>query len=372
MRILVISHTEHYTDANGTTVGWGPTVKELDALADAFGEVVHIACLHRTTVPISAIPYNSNVRFVPIKPFGGRGMLNKLSILTSAFTNIRIICRELRNADVFQFRAPTSIGLYVIPYLSFFSSKKGWYKYAGNWVQKNGPISYMLQKWMLLWLQNRKITINGSWDNQPLKCISFENPCITNEERIEGLNIIQQRTFAYPIRLCFVGRLDAGKGIYDMLQAINDYPDKNVFSGLDIVGDGPEMDKLRVMAKNVGIPINFHGSIGREKVFAIYKNADFILLPSKSEGFPKVIAEAANFGCIPIVSDVSAIGQYINTINGFLWKHDEKTFSDFFRDIPFNDSNVLKEISNNAHNMAADFTYDEYINKLRKYILIEQ
>src|SRR5690606_26497479 len=35
------------------------------------------------------------------------------------------------------------------------------------------------------------------------------------------------------------------------------------------------------------------------------------VLPSKSEGFPKVISEALNYGCVPVVSNVSAIGQYI-------------------------------------------------------------
>ena len=32
-----------------------------------------------------------------------------------------------------------------------------------------------------------------------------------------------------------------------------------------------------------------------------------------SEGFPKVLAEAMNFGCVPIVSNISSIGQYIKT-----------------------------------------------------------
>jgi len=45
--------------------------------------------------------------------------------------------------------------------------------------------------------------------------------------------------------------------------------------------------------------------------FEVYKQSHVLLLPSKSEGFPKVIAEAMAFGCIPIVSDVSSIGQYI-------------------------------------------------------------
>ena len=36
-----------------------------------------------------------------------------------------------------------------------------------------------------------------------------------------------------------------------------------------------------------------------------------------SEGFPKVIAEAINFGCIPVVSNISAIGHYVkDNVNG--------------------------------------------------------
>ena len=40
-----------------------------------------------------------------------------------------------------------------------------------------------------------------------------------------------------------------------------------------------------------------------------------------SEGFPKVIAEAMNFGCIPVVSMVSSIGQYVKHLEtGFCLK----------------------------------------------------
>lgn len=371
MRILVISHTEHYSDANGNVVGWGATVKELNALADAFGEVVHIACLHKKNIPPSALSYQANVRFVPIQPFGGKGLLNKLSIITTAIQNLRIINRELKQADIFQFRAPTSIGLYIIPYLSFFSKKKGWYKYAGNWVQKNPPLSYRLQKWMLLRLQKRKVTINGSWNNQPVHCVSFENPCITNEERQIGIAITNRRTFSKPLKLCFVGRLDAEKGIYEILDAIKNFLHKTIFDSLEIAGDGPEFDKLTLKATTSGIPVKVYGALSHDSLIEIYKKCDFILLPSKSEGFPKVIAEAANFGCIPIVSDVSAIGQYINDSNGFLWNPYIESFTDFFKKLSFDDRQKLQTMSLHAHEMATMFTYDAYIEKLRKHILVD-
>ncbi|OSZ82382.1 hypothetical protein CAP35_03680 [Chitinophagaceae bacterium IBVUCB1] len=369
MKILVISHTEHFVNNDGTILGWGSTIKELDAMANAFGEVIHIACLHNKTAPASSIPYSGKVRFVPIKPFGGKGFINKLSIVVNAIANLRIIRKELKNADVFQFRAPTSIGLYIIPYLTFFSKKNGWYKYAGNWVQKNAPISYRIQKWMLLYWQSRKITINGKWDNQPDKCLSFENPCLTDEGRVVGQQILHERKFNTPFNLCFVGRLDAEKGIYDILEAINQYPDKSIFNRLDIIGDGAEIPNIKKLTERIGITVKIHGALQREDVFEVYKQADFILLPSKSEGFPKVIAEAANFGCIPVVSDVSAISQYINNTNGFLYQHQDKPFTSFFADIPFADTDRLKLIACNAYQMAAPFTYNAYIKKLQQNII---
>lgn len=368
MRILVVSHTEHYVDENGTVYGWGATVKELDALAERFGEVTHVACLHKTnTIPPSALPYTGKVKFVPIPPFGGAGFRNKLRIITSAISNLRIISRELKHADMFQFRAPTSIGLYIIPYLTFFTKKKGWYKYAGNWMQDNPPLSYRLQRWMLRNLQSRKVTINGRWNNQPAKCITFENPCLTEDDRLDGFSVLKNIDYSQTLRICFVGRMDVEKGVYDIVDAIRD--SKCKFNSIDFIGDGPELSKLKQYAADNNIVAKFHGSLSRTQVFEIYKQSHLILLPSKSEGFPKVIAEAANFGCIPVVSDVSSIGQYINETNGFLWNAQKSSFTEYFNSLNANDAMSLKAKALKAHEMAKLFTYNNYLDKLESEIL---
>ena len=368
MRILVVSHTEHYIDDNGIVYGWGATVKELDAMAERFGDVVHVACLHKTkAIPPSALPYNKNVKFVPISPFGGEGLANKIKIITSAIGNLRIIYRELRNIDVFQFRAPTSIGLYLIPFFTFFSRKNGWYKYAGNWMQENPPLSYRLQRWMLINLQNRKVTINGRWDNQPANCVTFENPCLTEHDRQEGLSLLHVKGYSQALRICFVGRMDAEKGVYDIIDAVKNCGHK--FSSIDFVGDGPELNKLKQYAADNNVVVNFHGSLNRAGVFEIYKQSHLILLPSKSEGFPKVIAEAANFGCIPMVSDVSSIGQYINATNGFLWDAKKHLFTEYFKSVNTDDATSLNAKAWKAYEMAKSFTYNNYLDKLESEIL---
>lgn len=369
MKLVVISHTEHYINSDGKVAGWGPTVREIDAIADLFDEVVHIACLFEDKpVPDSATVYaNDNVRFLGIEPFGGRGFKNKFSIITSASKNLKLIRDELSNADMFHFRAPTSVGLYIIPYLSL-SGKKGWFKYAGNWAAQQAPLSYRIQRWMLS-NQPKKVTINGYWIKQPEKCITFENPCLYEDDRVIGNKLLQSKHYKPPFTLCFAGRLDKQKGIYQILEAIKGHPDRSLFSSLEIVGDGPENEMLKLQAKNIDVKVNFHSALGRADLFEVYKRAHFLLLPSESEGFPKVIAEAANFGCIPIVSDVSSIGQYVNSSNGFLWGTATQTFADFFKSIDFSDGAAISSKAAHAHQMSALFTYSHYIARLKNEII---
>ena len=84
------------------------------------------------------------------------------------------------------------------------------------------------------------------------------------------------------------------------------------------------------MAKDIDVDILFHGFVNRKRLFNIFSKSHFIVLPSQSEGFPKVIAEASNFGCIPIVSNVGSISQYIkDQENGFLWQSEKMNFLSF-------------------------------------------
>jgi glycosyltransferase involved in cell wall biosynthesis len=119
----------------------------------------------------------------------------------------------------------------------------------------------------------------------------------------------------------------------------------------------------------VQLPIVLHGALPRNAVFDIYRRSHFLLLPSRSEGFPKVVAEAANFGCIPIVSDVSSISQYVNDNNGYLWDTNESSFADFFCNIDLNNTKDFKNRSAEAYKMAANFTYTVYLDKLSTLIL---
>ena len=371
MKLAIISHTEHYKRADGTIVGWGPTVSELNHLAQDFDEIYHLAFLHPGSPPPSSLPYTSSkVKFVAMNPVGGKGIGEKLKILWNIPSILSKVNKTLNKVDAFQLRTPTGMGVFLIPYLTLFSKKKGWYKYAGNWNQENPPLGYGLQRWMLK-NQKRKVTINGRWPNQPKHCLTFENPCLTLEERKEGHQIANSKIFQAPFTFCFVGRLEDAKGVQRIIDAFGAMKLSGNVEAIHFIGNGEKMDFYKKQSKEFQIPVVFHGFLERSQVFDIYRNSHFLLLPSTaSEGFPKVIAEAMNFGCLPIVSSVSSITQYINSLNGFIV--DPCTSEELFHHITHImecKQEDLKVKVTNAHEVAKDFTFENYRHRIKSEIL---
>ncbi|TYB77012.1 glycosyltransferase [Bizionia myxarmorum] len=319
--LTIISHTEHYQQPDGQIVGLGSTVTEINHLLAIFDTITHVAMLHDGSAPPSALPYSSEkISFIALTALGGTTWRSKIRLIFQAPKIIGIVRRALRGSDYFQFRAPTGIGVFVIPYFILCRSKKGWFKYAGNWKQEHGPLAYRFEKWLLAH-QSRAVTINGFWEDQPDQCLSFENPCLTELEIVAGQDWIQSRTLKYPIDICFVGRLEAAKGLDLLLEALAelDADQLHKINQIHIVGDGTRMDWYQKQAFDLNLPVVFHGYLSRDAVHGVYKKCAILVLPSASEGFPKVVAEALNFGCIPIVSNVSSMSHYIkNGVNGYL------------------------------------------------------
>jgi len=319
--LTIISHTEHYKNPDGSIVGLGSTITEINHLLEVFDKVIHVAMLHDSVPPPSALPYLSDkITFVALPAVGGASIIDKMALVFKAPRILKIISKAVAKTEYFQFRAPTGIGVYVIPYLVFIRKKKGWFKYAGNWKQKNAPMAYHFQRWVLK-QQNRTVTINGIWKDQPKQCKTFENPCLTKAEVELGKQTITNKIFQFPLQICFVGRLEAAKGLDLIIEAIQSLEPEELsrIETIHLVGDGKRITEYKKKIKDLNLQFQFHGYLSRKEVHDIYRKSHAIMLPSASEGFPKVIAEAMNYGCVPIVSNVSSIGHYIkNNKNGFL------------------------------------------------------
>jgi glycosyltransferase involved in cell wall biosynthesis len=319
MRLLIVSHTPHYLKS-GTVVGWGPTVREIDYLANLFDEVVHIAPLHTEAAPASALAYHSRKvinRFV--KPAGGEQFSAKVKALTRVPSYSRILFDEFMKSDVVHVRCPANISLVASVSLAFIREPNyRWIKYAGNWQPiEREPTSYKFQRWWLRMGMHRGVTtVNGKWPDQSEKTYSFFNPCLTEKEIAIGKYLAEKKQLVEPIKILFVGAVNRSKGVDRVLIIARALKEQGVRFEVDIVGDGLERATFEELASFYELEshVRFHGWISREELATFYARAHFLLLPSKSEGWPKVLSEAMAYGAVPITSNVSSIPQIIKDI----------------------------------------------------------
>lgn len=110
------------------------------------------------------------------------------------------------------------------------------------------------------------------------------------------------------ISLGFVGRLHKEKGVDDLIKSLSLL--ENSFY-LRIVGDGAERKKLEKLVKKLRLSnqVVFLGK--KENVIAEYKKMDILIIPSISEPFGLVWAEAFALGIPVIASKVDGIKDFI-------------------------------------------------------------
>ncbi len=125
-KLVIISHTEHQQAADGSFVGWGPTVNEINYLSNHWVEVVHIACLEKCkAVKGSSVGYsNKNVHFEVIPTFGGKRIWQKLDILWKMPLILWKVQKSIKGASHVQLRVPMGIGIFLIPFFAFRKQSK--------------------------------------------------------------------------------------------------------------------------------------------------------------------------------------------------------------------------------------------------------
>lgn len=369
-KLVIISHTDHQRREDGKIVGWGPTITEINYLSQYWDEVVHVGCFDHSLPKGSSLPYiGQNIKLVPIPPFGGRTWKDKLSVITLAPKVISRVFRAVKGASHVQMRLPMGIGIYLLPLFALRNRKRYvfWVKYANNWMQRNAPKGYAIQRWMLSKnLAACKTTINGFWEDQPAHCISFENPSLRVSDLTAGKQALSTKEFKPPFDFAFIGRLEDEKGVSRILEAIREI-DSSLIGQIHFIGDGKKTDEYIRYSADIADKVVFHGYKTGDFIRKILASSHFFLLPTTaSEGFPKVVAEASCYGCIPIVSDTSSIPHYVKDgLNGFVWKIDgEVKFLDKLASAINHPSDTLEKIAKNGGELAEKFTLERYFNRL--------
>lgn len=375
MRLVILSNMSHYR-RGGQIVGWGPAVEEIDHLAKLFTEIRLVGCLHPEPAPPSALPHpSSRVELVLVPAAGGPRWRDKLGILRWAPLYVRTILRELRHADAVHVRSPANVSLIAMILLALTRRpSRRWIKFGGNWRPQGAEAwSNTFQRWWLAHGPHRaRVTVNGRWDGQPAHVVAFDNPCLTRDELARAREQAGGKRLAAPVRLLYAGRLETPKGLAQILETVASLARRSIPAHLDLVGDGPERPRFEALAEELEVAdrVVFHGWKPRHELADDYARAHFFLLPSRTEGWPKVLGEAMAYGVVPIASAVASIPQILSECETGRALPDEnaEAFADAIA--AYFEAPDRWQAESAAGTRAADrFTYEHYLEQVRGLLL---
>jgi glycosyltransferase involved in cell wall biosynthesis len=115
---------------------------------------------------------------------------------------------------------------------------------------------------------------------------------------------------AAKLRLLYIGRLIATKGLFESLEALAAARTLGMEAELVVAGEGPEEARLRTRVHELDLAerVRFAGAAFGERKAQLLAAADILLLPTyHAEGLPYALLEGMAAGLVPIVTRVGAI-----------------------------------------------------------------
>jgi glycosyltransferase involved in cell wall biosynthesis len=147
--------------------------------------------------------------------------------------------------------------------------------------------------------------------------------------------------------------------------------ERGIDATLDVAGEGPEGSQLRQLIAELGLSsrVRLHGWLTPSQMCAHYERAHFALLPSRSEGWPKVLSEAMAYGAVPVAGAVSCIPEVLaHTGTGVACPPNEVgSFADAIEDL-LHDPARWAAYRRSGHASAALFTYEAYVDQVRRML----
>ncbi|MFT4739727.1 MAG: glycosyltransferase involved in cell wall biosynthesis [Marivirga sp.] len=115
----------------------------------------------------------------------------------------------------------------------------------------------------------------------------------------------------------FVGRLTTyTKGLDILLAGYASFRRKNPTCELWIVGDGQDRETLESQVGKEGIKnVKFWGAKYDEEKDGLIKQMHVFAHPSRNEGLPSAVLEAASFGVPSLVSEYTNVGDFVKAYN---------------------------------------------------------
>jgi glycosyltransferase involved in cell wall biosynthesis len=309
MKFAVITHVSH-TQKDSQYFGYAPYVREMNVWLKNVEELIVVAPVSPKSPTLIDLPYeHGKIDFKEVPDFS----LTSFKEIIKAIFKLPVIFWRvfwaMKKADHIHLRCPGNMGLIGCIVQVLFPHKEKTAKYAGNWdPQSKQPWTYRLQKYIVsnvFLTRNMKVLVYGDWKNKTKNIVPFFTATYLESEK----SIVEKRSFNSGIAFAFVGSLVEGKNPLYAIKVAEQLAIKGFDVVLNVYGDGIQRDSLEAYIKNkqLGNTVFLHGNRNQDTIKQALQKSHFVILPSKSEGWPKAIAEGMFWGCVPVATKVSCV-----------------------------------------------------------------
>ncbi|TRX04561.1 glycosyltransferase [Flavobacterium gawalongense] len=309
MTLVIITHVAHCIEQN-KYFAYAPYVREMNIWTQYADRVIIVAPktdLEKT--PIESAYEHKNIELVAIDSFD---ILSLKEIFKTIISIPKIswnIFKTMRKADHIHLRCPGNIGLLGCLIQILFPNTPKTAKYAGNWDPKSKQsLTYKLQQLILrniFLTRNIQVLVYGKWEGSTKNIKSFFTATYAAKDKLP----LTRKDVKEKINFVFMGALVMGKNPLYAIQLVELMSKKGYDVMLRLYGEGIERKILEdyITVNHLKKNISLEGNQTQEIIKNAYKESHFVILPSDSEGWPKVIAEGMFWGCVPVATSVSCV-----------------------------------------------------------------
>lgn len=161
------------------------------------------------------------------------------------------------------------------------------------------------------------------------------------------------------VNILFVGRLIEDKGVITLAEAVGQVVDTIDDVSLTYIGEGPAEEALVSSIADLGIKDNvaLHGKLPHRQTLDQMARHDILVLPSRSEGVPRVIIEAFEIGLPVIATPVGGITDVIDhETTGLLVEEDPTEIARAIEKLAIDRENAAV-IASNAAQISEQWTW---------------
>ena len=242
-----------------------------------------------------------------------------------------------------------------------------------NFINLFKNLKYIIQEYLYIKYSNYLVTVSDQIDKDIRKYYGLNKNIIPvyNGVNAEKFSCEKKKKFYNDfIQIIFIGRLNQRKGEDDLLKAFLNLSKIHTNFKLKIIGNGSNFSNVEKFINVNGLhkKIELIKYMSNKEISKELCMSNIFVLPSYSEGLPKVLLEAMITKNIVVVSDIPPHKKLIkNYNNGFLFKVGDISQLTLIIDEIIRKYTSFQHISSNAkETIYKSYTWDKVAERILK------